>query len=72
MKNITLSADAKLIERAELRARQRKTSLNAAFRDWLTRYAGSDAAEDEYRRLMKQLDEVDAGRRFRRDQMNSR
>ena len=72
MRNITLSADEKLIERARLRALQGKTSLNVAFREWLARYAGPASAEDDYQRLMKQLAKVDAGRRFSRDEMNAR
>ncbi len=42
VKNITLSAEEDLIERARLRAAKQKTTLNAAFRDWLRRYAGAD------------------------------
>ena len=39
MKNITLSADETLIQRARLVARARETTLNAAFREWLEQYA---------------------------------
>ena len=35
LRNITFSADSKLIEQARLRAMERKTSLNLAFREWL-------------------------------------
>ena len=72
LKNITLSADDKLIEQARLRAMERKTSLNLAFREWLARYAGAGSAEQNYHRLMKRLEKVDAGRRFTRDEMNAR
>ena len=39
-KNITLTADGSLIERARERARRERTTLNEAFREWLMRYAG--------------------------------
>jgi hypothetical protein len=72
IKNITLSADDELIERARQRATQQKTSLNTVFRQWLQRYAGSEPLDEDYRRLMKQLRGVDAGRKFTREEMNSR
>ena len=75
MKNITLSADEKLIEAAREEARRRRTTLNAAFREWLTRYAGSRQAQKrlrDYRRLMESMKEASSGRRFSRDEMNAR
>ena len=72
MKNITFSADEKLLERARLRAMEQKTSLNVVFRQWLARYAGSNSPDDDYKRLMKQLKDVDAGRKFTREEMNAR
>ena len=38
MKNITLSADEDLIERARLVALAQHKSLNAAFREWLAQF----------------------------------
>jgi hypothetical protein len=75
MKNITLSADEKLIEAARQEARRRKTTLNAAFREWLGRYARDRQAQQrlrDYRRLMESMEEVSSGRRFSRDEMNAR
>jgi hypothetical protein len=72
MKNITFSADPSLIERARTRGRQQKKTLNQAFREWLERYAGNQRTGDEYRQLMRRLDHVRAGRKFSRDEMNSR
>jgi hypothetical protein len=72
IRNITLSAEDKLISAARLRARQHRTTLNDAFRDWLHRYVGSDAAPNRYRRIAKQLKHVSAGRKFSRDEMNER
>jgi hypothetical protein len=71
-RNITLSADPNLIERARARARQQKTSLNAVFRQWLASYAAEEGACDAYGRLMVQLDHVTAGGSFTRDEMNER
>lgn len=72
VKNITLSAEEELIERARLRAAQEKTTLNAAFRDWLQRYAGVETGREEYAQLMKRLGHVRSGRSFSRDEMNER
>jgi hypothetical protein len=75
MKNITLSADEKLIEAARQEARRRKTTLNAEFREWLVRYARNRQAQQRlrnYRQLMDSMEEVSSGRRFSRDEMNAR
>jgi hypothetical protein len=69
---ISFRADPELIRRAKERARQQGTTLNAAFRKWLAEYVqGGDRAR-EYRELMKRLDYVRAGRKFTREEMNSR
>ncbi|MBW1881362.1 MAG: hypothetical protein JRJ84_23650, partial [Deltaproteobacteria bacterium] len=47
-RNITLSADEVLIERARARARQQQTSLNAVFRRWLESYAAEQGARESY------------------------
>jgi predicted nucleic acid-binding protein len=39
MKNITLSADEDLIERARLIARRQHRTLSEAFREWLAQFA---------------------------------
>ena len=71
-RNITLSADEALIERARARARQQRTSLNSVFRRWLESYAAERDARQSYQSLMDRLDEVHAGRSFTRDEMNER
>jgi len=74
MRNITLSADERLIEAAREEARRRKTTLNAEFRVWLEQYARNQQGErrvKDYRRFMETT-EVSAGRRFSRDEMNAR
>ena len=72
VRNITLSAEEDLIERARLRAAREKTTLNAAFREWLARYAGAATSSQEYRELMKRLQHVRPGRHFSRDELNER
>jgi len=72
VKNITLSGDAALIQKAREKARRENTNLNAVFREWLARYAGQDGERKEYRSLMKQLSHVKSGRRFTRKEMNAR
>jgi hypothetical protein len=71
-RNITLSADEVLIEKARARAREQQTSLNAVFRRWLESYAAQQGAREAYESLMARLDEVKAGRPFLRDEMNER
>ena len=72
MKNITMSADEGVIEQARLVARSQRKSLNAAFRQWLERYAAQSGNGGEVDALMKRLRHVRAGRRFSRDEMNER
>ncbi|MBN2286125.1 MAG: hypothetical protein JXI43_06735 [Tissierellales bacterium] len=38
LKNITLSAEAKLIKKAREKASREHTTLNATFRQWLSQY----------------------------------
>ena len=72
VRNITLSADGKLIERARLRAAKEQRTLNAAFREWLQRYAGPETGRKEFESLMKRLSHVRSRGRFSRDEMNQR
>jgi hypothetical protein len=72
MKNITLSADEDLIERARLIARSQRRTLNEAFREWLAQFAQSAGDAQGFDVLMHRLQHVDAGRRFSRDELNER
>ena len=72
VKNITLSAEEDLIERARLRAAREKRTLNDAFRAWLRRYAGAGLGRAEYAQLMKRMSHVRSGRSFARYEMNER
>lgn len=72
MKNITLSADEHLIERARLQAKSQHKTLNAAFREWLESFASQSGDVREFDALMKKLKYVEPGRKFSRDEMNER
>jgi hypothetical protein len=72
MKNVTLSADADLIEQARLVARTQHKTLNAAFREWLQQYAVQSGGAQEMDSLMNRLSHVRAGRHVTRDEMNER
>jgi hypothetical protein len=74
LKNITLSADAKLIEAARERARAEQTTLNAQFRRWLEAYVEREAQAAEAMRLIGELQGRvrTGGRKFSRDEMNER
>jgi hypothetical protein len=73
MKNITLSADESLIERARAVAQSERTTLNAAFREWLEGYAARAGRGAAFRSLMQRLKHVDSGgRHFTREEMNER
>lgn len=72
MKNITLSADERLIEQARLVAKSRHTTLNEAFREWLEQFTRGAGRTHEFDALMERLEHVNSGRRFTRDEMNER
>jgi len=73
MKNITLSADEKLIEAARKQAAANGTTLNSEFREWLTsRTISGKQRAAEYKKIMKRLSYVNAGRKFTREEMNER
>jgi len=72
MKNITLSANESLIERAREKAKNEKTTLNNRFREWLENYASGKNRAEEYETLMSQLDYVKIDRKYSRDELNER
>lgn len=74
MRNITLSADEKLIEAARERARTEHTTLNEQFRLWLEDYARCGRSADEAMALVERMRSYvrTGGRKFTRDEMNER
>ncbi len=72
MKNVTLSADEDLIEKARAIARSRRSTLNADFREWLQRYTAAETSPRDFDDFMKNLRHVNAGGSFSRDELNER
>lgn len=72
MRNVTLSADEHLIDRAREVAREQQRTLNDAFREWLAQFTGANSDHESYDELMKRFKFMHAGRRFTRDEMNER
>lgn len=74
MKNITFSADERLIEEARARAREQNTTLNEAFREWLKQYSGrAERARRALRTIRELQGSIDTGgRKFTREEMNER
>ena len=70
--NITFNADKDDIELAREEAQSQNTTLHELFRDWLGGLAGRKRRAQEYRALMNELRNVDAGRKFTREEMNER
>ena len=72
MKNITLSADDKLIEAARERARAEQTTLNEQFRRWLADYVRQEHQTESAMALIEELrgQVRTGGRKFTRDEMN--
>jgi len=67
IKNITLSVDESLVQRARSRAALEKRTLNSAFREWLARYAGKERDANAYRNLMERMSYTRPGQEFCRN-----
>lgn len=74
MRNVTFSADERLIDAARERARQERTTLNEQFRRWLEGYATSGDRAREALRVIEDLRATvrTGGRRFTREELNER
>ena len=72
MKRITFAADEKIIELARRAARERRTTLNAMFRDWLETFAKRDQRPQEVAKLFARMDDFDSGASFTREEINER
>lgn len=73
MKNITLSADAELIEAARQRAAMEHTTLNEKFRSWLLDYVGRQRQASRAMRTIRELQgQMRVGTKLTREQMNER
>ena len=72
VKNVTLSAEAHLIEQARSLAQSQHKTLNVLFREWLLQLTTQHGETQSYEALMQRLGHVRAGRHFTRDEMNER
>jgi hypothetical protein len=72
LKNLTISADPALIDRARAKAANEHTTLNAVVRRLLTEFVQSGQRGHDYDRLMADLDYCQSGGVFSRDEANAR
>jgi hypothetical protein len=72
VKNVTLSAEDQLLERAREVARQRSTTLNQLFRSWLAELTADKPRKARFDELMRRLSHARSGGPFTRDEMNAR
>ena len=72
MKRITFRADKGLIEEARRVAKSQDTTLSAAFREWLRRFASQAVDSSDFDQSIQRLKHITSGRRFTRDEMNER
>ncbi|UWZ81860.1 hypothetical protein [Occallatibacter riparius] len=72
MKNVTLSADHDLIEKAREMARAQGKTLNTFFREWLVRFTTGEGDDRIFEATMDNLRHIRAGRHFTREEMNER
>lgn len=72
VKNVTLSADPDLIERARQLARSEHKTLNSVFREWLETYTRRKGDVEAHRALVRRLRHINANGPYARDEMNER
>ena len=72
LKNITLSADDILIQKARERARKEHITLNELFRKWLKKYVNTEDPEVYYNEIMDKLHYALSGKKFTKDELNER
>ena len=72
LRNITLSAEDLMIQKAREKARNEKKTLNALFREWLNKYTLNTNLESEFDQFMERTGYVNPGRKFTREELNAR
>jgi len=72
LRNITLSADDRLIRKARRKAEAGNSSLNEHFRQWLGQFVGEGDMGEGLKDLLKRFSYANAGRKFSRDEANER
>lgn len=71
LKNITLSAEEHLIQKARQRAVSENRTLNDVFREWLTQYSAQVSAAINYDDLMAHLSHIQVTQTFSREELNA-
>lgn len=72
LRNVTFSAEERLLGAARRKAAREQRSLNEVFREWLRHYVERDDAAERFDRIMNRLRYVRSGRKFTRAEMNER
>jgi hypothetical protein len=72
LKNITLSADEKLIQKARRKAQEQNTTLNATFRKWLRQYVRNTTKTTDFFEFMNSMKYAVPGKHFTREELNER
>jgi len=72
LRNITLSAEKDLIQKAREKAKKTQTTLNAQFRQWLENYINMEKNADNYDDLMDELNYFKPTGKYTREEMNER
>lgn len=72
LKNITLSAEEKIIENARKKANLNHTTLNELFRQWLAGYIREKNLSNDLDAFLMKTDYAAPGRSFSRDELNER
>ncbi|HLA80934.1 MAG TPA: hypothetical protein VJP78_04770 [Thermoleophilia bacterium] len=72
LKNVTLSADERLITLARGEAQRRGTTLNAEFRLWLEAFISQEKVASDYQALMARLSYAHPNGDFTREELNER
>ncbi len=73
LKNITLSAEKDLIQKAREKAFVEKKSVNDLFRGWLKNYVEQGRPKVDLNAFLKQYGHIGSGgKKFTREEMNER
>ena len=77
MRNITLSIDDEILDKVRIVAAQRRTTVNAMVRNFLSEVAGRDEKQAEARKELLRLMETSKGRmradyKFNREETHER
>lgn len=71
-KNITLSAEQELIQKARLKAQKDHSTLNEQFRHWLKKYVSIGSSQKSYKSVIEKYTYTNAGKSFNREELNER